>query len=165
MQNNAFTALSSDLNLPANFDQFLKGTAAKLKAWPTNKIKFDGIIHLWFFVSFFFDARDSEQIVATPNWRSPKVAFEKLCLVGYLDTTKFGVLSQSDINKVGQWCEKVMAKNPTGGFGKQNDQPLSPIWLTESLRQLRRPDAAAPHIHFIRWRSQSGCPETGLRNK
>ncbi|CAJ1348206.1 unnamed protein product [Effrenium voratum] len=68
MQNNAFTALSSDLNLPANFDQFLKGTAAKLK----------------------------------------------LCLVGYLDTTKFGVLSQSDINKVGQWCEKVMAKNPTG---------------------------------------------------
>lgn len=35
-------------------------------------------------------------------------------LVGWVDLTKIGVLGQKDIVKVGAWCEKLVAKNPTG---------------------------------------------------
>lgn len=39
---------------------------------------------------------------------------EKVDIIGWLDLTKWGVLSQKDVSKAGAWCEKLLAKNPLG---------------------------------------------------
>ena len=45
-----------------------------------------------------------------------QVAAEKVHIVGWCDLTKVGVLTQKDINKVGAWAEKIIAKNPLGNL-------------------------------------------------
>lgn len=37
-----------------------------------------------------------------------------LRFIGYVDTTKFGILQQPDIDKIAQWAEKLIAKNALG---------------------------------------------------
>ena len=45
-----------------------------------------------------------------------KVASGSCDVVGWVDLTKIGVLTQKDVNKVGGWCEKLVAKDPIGGL-------------------------------------------------
>jgi len=44
------------------------------------------------------------------------VSQDQVDIIGWMDLTKFGVLSQKDVNKIGAWCEKILAKNPTGSL-------------------------------------------------
>ena len=37
---------------------------------------------------------------------------EKVHVVGWVDLTKIGIITQKDVTTVGQWCEKLIAKNP-----------------------------------------------------
>ena len=37
---------------------------------------------------------------------------EKVNVIGWVDLTKIGVITQKDVNQVGQWCDKLIAKNP-----------------------------------------------------
>lgn len=39
---------------------------------------------------------------------------EKIQVVGWVDLTKVGVLTQKDVNKYATWSEKLLSKNPTG---------------------------------------------------
>ena len=41
---------------------------------------------------------------------------DQVDVIGWMDLTKFGVLSQKDVNKIGAWCERILAKNPTGSL-------------------------------------------------
>lgn len=43
-----------------------------------------------------------------------QVALDQVHIIGWVDLTKIGVLGQKDVNKVALWCEKIIAKNPTG---------------------------------------------------
>lgn len=43
-----------------------------------------------------------------------QVSTDQVLIVGWVDLTKIGVLGQKDVNKVALWCEKLVAKNPTG---------------------------------------------------
>lgn len=43
-----------------------------------------------------------------------QVTNDKVCLIGWVDLSKVGVLTQKVINQVGLWCEKLVAKNPVG---------------------------------------------------
>ena len=43
-----------------------------------------------------------------------KVTVEKVDIIGWMDLTKFGVLTQKDINRVGAWADKLISKNVTG---------------------------------------------------
>eukprot|EP00435_Cladocopium_sp_Y103_P016617 s2160_g4.t1 len=43
-----------------------------------------------------------------------QVSADQVLIVGWVDLTKIGVLGQKDVNKVALWCEKLVAKNPTG---------------------------------------------------
>ena len=47
--------------------------------------------------------------------------------VGYVDTTKMGVLTQTLIDRIGQWCQDVVARNPLSAshecnFTRMNNQ-------------------------------------------
>ena len=42
------------------------------------------------------------------------MAPDKLSVIGWIDLTKVGVLTQKDCNKFAAWSEKLMSKNPTG---------------------------------------------------
>ena len=48
-------------------------------------------------------------IVRTPD--PSQVGVEKVNIIGWVDLTKNGVLGQKDVNRVGLWCEKLIAKN------------------------------------------------------
>lgn len=39
-----------------------------------------------------------------------------LRIIGYIDTTKFGILLQTDIDKIANWAEKLVARNPLGNM-------------------------------------------------
>ena len=43
-----------------------------------------------------------------------QVSADQVGIIGWVDLTKIGVLGQKDVNKVALWCEKLVAKNPTG---------------------------------------------------
>ena len=43
-----------------------------------------------------------------------QVGVDKVNIIGWVDLTKNGVLGQKDVNRVGLWCEKLIAKNLTG---------------------------------------------------
>jgi len=43
-----------------------------------------------------------------------KVVHDKVDIIGWVDLTKTGVINQKDVSKLGHWCEKIIAKNPTG---------------------------------------------------
>lgn len=41
-----------------------------------------------------------------------QVSVEAVHIVGWIDLTKIGVLTQKDIGNIGSWSEKLLAKNP-----------------------------------------------------
>lgn len=51
-------------------------------------------------------------VVRTPD--PSQVGVEKVNIIGWVDLTKNGVLGQKEVNRVGLWCEKLIAKNLTG---------------------------------------------------
>ena len=92
---------------------------------------------------------------------------DKINVIGWLDLTKVGVLTQKDINKFGSWCEKLLAKNPTGSDLNTFEFFCIPMTVFKSFhhypngasaRQLRCHGTASSGICSWMWSFASRCP-------
>ena len=45
----------------------------------------------------------------------------ELLTIGYVDTTKLGVLQQTTIDKIGHWCQDLVSRNPLGNMANQGE--------------------------------------------
>ena len=91
--------LVGDAVMPTEVDTLLRATSVRKKAGTFN---------------FVAETEVTVQLQKSfsSSWR--EVPADSVLLVGWVDLTKIGVLGQKDIGKIGAWCEKLVAKNPTG---------------------------------------------------
>lgn len=98
MASSCWMGLVGDMSVPAEVDKILRLTAVKNKVGQTK-------LTCQFFPWTFQLCCD-------------KVTHDKVDLIGWVDLTKNGVINQKDVSKLGVWCEKIIAKNPTGALSQ-----------------------------------------------
>ena len=97
-------------------------------------------------------------IVRTPD--PSQVGVEKVNIIGWVDLTKNGVLGQKDVNRVGLWCEKLIAKNLTGCSAHLSEEfglLLMPSHPSFSLVGTRRSKGSCVVIALPLLASTVGC--------
>ena len=143
MASSCYMGLFGDSNMPSEVDMIIRATSVKQKAGRSA-----GKLNL---------------VVLKPqNFSTVQVSVEKIHVIGWLDLTKVGVLTQKDINKFSSWCEKLLAKNPTSS-------DLNPfvcfLWqfsshsiMSDGARQLCCHGIASSGICSWMWGFAGGCP-------
>ena len=102
---------------------------------------------------------------------------EKVDIIGWMDLTKFGVLTQKDINRVGAWADKLVSKNVAGPsalilfvqhrnfllIDEHDPKPINKfkllVNLADGLRCLRCSLPAFADIHSRVWCSSVRYPD------
>lgn len=153
MQNNCWMGLLGDWTMPAELDVMLRGTAARNQA--TCRQISGSLVMLLL---------PSEKI----NHR--QVSVEKLNVVGFVDLTKIGVITQKDLNKVGAWCDRLIAKNPLSSLAASACLPLTEFHHVAKqtfellLRHLCCHGPSAVGICNWMWGPADRYPESQLHN-
>lgn len=102
MASSCYMGLVGDSTMPSEVDTIIRANAVKQKAIHG---MFVCIVRVLVCVLVFVRGRVC--------FNAGQVSSDKIHVIGWVDFTKIGVLTQKDVNKFGAWCEKLLSKNPT----------------------------------------------------